>query len=53
MTRRTSRAELAYSQVFTIVYLFIGLGVVVAFLTSMAHHYMKHKIEVAGVRRSI
>ena len=40
-----------YSRIFTIVYIFIGLGVLVAFLSSLAHQYIKHKVEVADRAR--
>ena len=37
-----------YSRIFTIIYIFIGVGVLVLFLSSLAHHYIKHKVEIAG-----
>jgi voltage-gated potassium channel len=40
-----------YSRIFTIIYIFIGLGVLVLFLSSIAQQYMKQKIEVAGRAR--
>jgi ABC-type microcin C transport system permease subunit YejB len=40
-----------YSRIFTIIYIFIGLGVLVAFLSSVAHHYMRHKIDVVDHAR--
>ena len=36
-----------YSRIFTIIYIFIGIGVLVAFLSSLAKHYIRHKVEVA------
>ena len=36
-----------YSRIFTIIYIFIGLGVLVAFLSSLAQHYIRHKVEIA------
>jgi hypothetical protein len=50
-----------YSRIFTIiyifiglgvlVYIFIGLGVLVAFLSSLAQQYISHKVEVADHAR--
>jgi voltage-gated potassium channel len=40
-----------YARIFTIVYIFIGLGVFVAFVSSIAQHYMKQKIDVADRAR--
>jgi voltage-gated potassium channel len=37
-----------YSRIFTIIYIFIGVGVLVLFLSSLAHHYIRHKVEIAG-----
>ena len=37
-----------YSRIFTIIYIFIGLGVLVAFLSSVAQQYMAQKAEDAG-----
>jgi hypothetical protein len=37
-----------YSRIFTIVYIFLGLGVLVAFVTSIAQHYMAQRVEDAG-----
>ena len=37
-----------YSRIFTIVYIFIGVGVLVLLLNSLAHHYIRHKVEIAG-----
>ncbi len=37
-----------YTRFFTIVYIFLGLGVLVAFVTSIAQHYMAQRIEDAG-----
>jgi voltage-gated potassium channel len=36
-----------YARIFTIIYIFIGLGVLVAFLSSLAQHYIRHKVEIA------
>jgi voltage-gated potassium channel len=36
-----------FSRIFTIIYIFIGLGVLVLFLSSLAQQYIKHKVEVA------
>ena len=36
-----------YSRIFTIVYIFIGVGVLVLFLSSLAHQYIRHKVEIA------
>jgi voltage-gated potassium channel len=36
-----------YSRIFTIVYILIGVGVLVLFLSSLAKHYIRHKVEVA------
>jgi voltage-gated potassium channel len=41
-----------YSRIFTIIYIFLGLGVFVAFVTSIAHHYTRQKIDVANRARS-
>ena len=40
-----------YSRIFTIIYIFIGLGVLVAFLSSLAQHYIRHKVEIADHAR--
>jgi voltage-gated potassium channel Kch len=40
-----------FSQIFTIIYIFIGLGVLVAFLSSLAHNFIRHKVEVADQAR--
>ena len=40
-----------YSRLFTIIYIFIGLGVLVAFLSSLAQHYIRHKVEIANHAR--
>ena len=40
-----------YSRIFTIIYIFIGLGVLVAFLSSLAQQYMRQKIDVADRAR--
>jgi hypothetical protein len=40
-----------YSRIFTIIYIFIGLGVLVLFLSSLAQQYIRHKVEVAGHAR--
>ena len=40
-----------YSRIFTIIYIFIGLGVLVAFLSSLAQQYMAQKAEGAGRMR--
>jgi voltage-gated potassium channel len=40
-----------FSRIFTIIYIFIGLGVLVLFLSSIAQQYIKHKVEVAGLAR--
>jgi voltage-gated potassium channel len=40
-----------YSRIFTIIYIFIGLGVLVLFLSSIAQQYMRQKVEVAGRAR--
>jgi voltage-gated potassium channel len=37
-----------YARIFTIIYIFLGLGVLVAFLSSIAQHYMRQKAEDAG-----
>jgi voltage-gated potassium channel Kch len=37
-----------FSRLFTIVYILIGLGVLVAFTSSIARHYIQHKVEAAG-----
>ena len=36
-----------YTRIFTIIYIFIGVGVLVLFLSSLAHHYIRHKVEIA------
>jgi voltage-gated potassium channel len=36
-----------YARIFTIIYIFIGLGVLVAFLSSLAQHYIRRKVEIA------
>jgi voltage-gated potassium channel len=36
-----------FSRIFTSIYIFIGLGVLVAFLGSLAQHYIAHKVEIA------
>ena len=36
-----------YTRIFTIIYIFIGVGVLVAFLSSLARHYVRHKVEFA------
>ena len=36
-----------FSRIFTIVYIFIGLGLLVAFLSSIAQHYMAQKLDAA------
>jgi voltage-gated potassium channel len=40
-----------YSRIFTIVYIFLGLGVLVAFISSIAQQYMAQKGEEAGRMR--
>ena len=40
-----------FSRIFTIIYIFIGIGVLVAFLSSLGHHYIRHKVEVADKAR--
>ena len=40
-----------YSRIFTIIYIFIGLGVFVAFVSSIAQHYMRQKIDLADRAR--
>jgi voltage-gated potassium channel len=42
-----------YSRIFTIIYIFIGLGVLVAFLSSIAQHYVRQQVEEATVRESV
>ena len=37
-----------YSRIFTIIYIFLGLGVLVAFVSSIAQHYMAQRIDDAG-----
>jgi voltage-gated potassium channel len=39
-----------FSRVFTIIYIFIGVGVVI-FLSSLAKHYITHKVELADHAR--
>ena len=34
-----------YSRIFTIIYIFLGLGVLVTFVSSIAQHYMGQKTE--------
>ena len=41
-----------FSRIFTIIYIFIGLGVLVLFLSSIAQQYIKHKVEVADHARA-
>jgi voltage-gated potassium channel len=36
-----------FSRIFTIIYIFIGLGVLVLFLSSLAQQYIRHKVELA------
>ena len=36
-----------FARIFTIIYIFIGLGVLVLFLSSLAQQYISHKVEVA------
>ena len=40
-----------FSRIFTIIYIFIGLGVLVLFLSSLAQHYIRHKVEIADHAR--
>ena len=40
----------AGTQIFTIVYILTGFGVLVALLTAVAQHYMTQKAESGGVR---
>ena len=40
----------AGTQIFTIVYILTGFGVLVALLTAVAQHYMTQKAETGGVR---
>ncbi len=40
-----------YSRIFTIIYIFIGLGVLVLFLSAIAQQYMRQKAEDAGRAR--
>ena len=40
-----------YSRIFTIIYIFIGLGVLVLFLSSLAQQYIRHKVEIADHAR--
>ena len=40
-----------FSRIFTIVYIFIGLGVLVLFLSSLAQQYIRHKVELADHAR--
>ena len=43
-----------FSRIFTIIYIFIGLGVLVAFVSSIAQHYMTQKIgDVDRVRKHL
>ena len=42
-----------FSQIFTIIYIFIGLGVLVAFLSSLAQHYIRLRSRTPAVRESI
>ena len=37
-----------YTRIFTIIYIFIGVGVLVAFLSSLERHYVRHKVEIAA-----
>lgn len=41
-----------FARVFTIVYLFVGFGVLVAFTTSVARHSIQHRVEVAELART-
>ena len=40
-----------FSRIFTIIYIFIGLGVLVLFLSSLAQQYIRHKVEIADHAR--
>ena len=40
-----------FSRIFTMIYIFIGLGVLVLFLSSLAQQYIRHKVEVADHAR--
>jgi hypothetical protein len=40
-----------YTRIFTIIYIFIGVGVLVLFLSSLAKHYIGHKVEIADGAR--
>ena len=40
----------AGTQIFTIIYILTGFGVLVALLTSVAQQYMRHKAEGGGAR---
>jgi voltage-gated potassium channel len=40
-----------YSRIFTIIYIFIGLGVLVLFLSSLAQQYIRQKVELADHAR--
>ena len=42
-----------YSRIFTIIYIFIGLGVLVLFLSAIAQQYMRQKAGTPAVRESI
>ena len=43
----------AGTQIFTIVYILTGFGVLVALLTSVAQQYLKHKTEPRPARRRV
>ena len=42
-----------YLRIFTIIYIFIGLGVLVLFLSAIAQQYMRQKAGTPAVRESI
>ena len=42
-----------YTRIFTIIYIFLGLGVLVTFVSSIAHHYMRQKPKTSTARESI
>jgi len=40
-----------FSRIFTIIYILIGVGLLVAFASSIAKHYLSQKVELAGRAR--
>lgn len=49
---RQGNTSASRARLFTVVHLFIGLGVLVAFTAAVARHYIQHRVDVAGQARA-